>query len=232
MAPQGNWLIVFPSLCFLGAGLVSCHVSRAPRTSDDAKQPVACSPPKSKPQPKSAPKTRTTSAKPPAPQPKVAEPRSSTPSLHHSTTKPSAPPSAPKAVPAPDLTPVDPVKPPAKAAALAGKPITVSNNNATRIIEAKGEDVNIEGDDGLILITGGCRILTIRGKTNQIQVDSADEIVIEGDGNNVASGKLGRGRISGNNNKLSWQSGMIAGMNPIIQTTGVNNETKLVKKPE
>ncbi len=104
-------------------------------------------------------------------------------------------------------------------------PINVKADSANRIIEAKGRDVVITGNQGVFVITGGCGILTLNGGKNQIQCDSVAQIEITGDGNILILGSIGGGRIRGSGNNLSWGRGL-DGFSPIVESFGTNNSMK------
>jgi len=104
-------------------------------------------------------------------------------------------------------------------------PINFKGDGANRIIEAKGRDVVLSGDNGVFVITGGCGRLALSGGKNQIQCDSVAQIEVVGDGNTLILGSVGGGRIRGNGNNLSWGSG-VDGFSPIVESFGTNNSMK------
>jgi hypothetical protein len=103
--------------------------------------------------------------------------------------------------------------------------MVVEADNANRIIIAEGKDVLIKGSNAVIVISGGCGILTVNGNRNQVQCDSSTGVKVNGDGNTLVMGTLGNGSISGDNNVLSWGTG-VGGADPIVQASGSQNRMK------
>lgn len=102
-------------------------------------------------------------------------------------------------------------------------PIVVDEDLANRIIAANGRDVFVEGDSGVIVITGGCGKLSISGDRNQVQCDSSTEVDVTGHKNTLILGIVGSGSITGDDNVVAWGAGLRGG-DPVVATTGLNNE--------
>ncbi|MDF1812674.1 MAG: DUF3060 domain-containing protein [Verrucomicrobiales bacterium] len=101
--------------------------------------------------------------------------------------------------------------------------IVVEVENASRILFSEGKKLAIKGSDSVIVVSGGCSELVLTGKRNQIQVDFAEHIKIEGDVNTFVVGTFGRGQIDGNGNVVSWGEGMNGNV-PIALSNGEGNE--------
>lgn len=104
-------------------------------------------------------------------------------------------------------------------------PIKIRGDNVNRIIDAGGHDVQIAGNNGVVVITGGCGRLTVDGAGNQIQCDSVGRIEVAGNENTLILGSVGGGAIKGDRNVLSWGSG-IDGLSPIVESFGSDNSMK------
>lgn len=102
------------------------------------------------------------------------------------------------------------------------KAIVVSQDSTNRIINSNGRDVEIKSDNSVIVISGGCGTLLLTGANNQVQCDSADEVDVVGHNNTVVVGVVGSGLIAGNQNALSWGSGL-KGFDPNVRSTGLDN---------
>jgi hypothetical protein len=102
-------------------------------------------------------------------------------------------------------------------------PILVEGDNTSRIIMADEREVEVRGNNCVIVICGGCARLKLAGEKNQIQCDSVSQVNIAGDLNTLVLGVMGRGVITGNRNIISWGEGM-GGSSPIAETTGQGNE--------
>ncbi|MDF1755415.1 MAG: VWA domain-containing protein [Verrucomicrobiales bacterium] len=105
----------------------------------------------------------------------------------------------------------------------ASEPILVDKNSSNQIIAADGRDVVIEAQDGVIIVSGGCGKLTIKGGKNQVQCDVVKEVEIIGNGNILIAGSLGKGAITGDNNEVAWGSGL-DGLDPGVTTDGSDNK--------
>ncbi|MDF1756118.1 MAG: DUF3060 domain-containing protein [Verrucomicrobiales bacterium] len=100
--------------------------------------------------------------------------------------------------------------------------VKISEDSPNRIIDAGGKDVEITGNDGVIVISGGCGKLTLKGRNNQVQCDTVKKIEITGDENTLILGSMGGGVIRGSGNDLSWGSGF-DGLSPIVESFGEDN---------
>ncbi len=108
------------------------------------------------------------------------------------------------------------------------EPVTVSENNVVRIVEAQGNDVIVTSFDAVIIIKGRCGKLTVAGGKNRIQCDMVREIEVIGNGNTLNLTQVEKGMVVGNSNEISWKQ-LINGNEPKLISTGVDN--KLLRTP-
>lgn len=132
------------------------------------------------------------------------------------------------AKPPPDaeMIEVEPIKRvlPGPEGLIAGREV-VKENDSNRTIQSDGGDVVIAGDDGVIVLSGGCGTLVVEGSNNQIQGDVVLQLEVTGSNNTLVFGSIGKGKISGDRNDLSWKKG-IAGGDPSISDVGEGNVTR------
>ncbi|MDF1816063.1 MAG: DUF3060 domain-containing protein [Verrucomicrobiales bacterium] len=141
---------------------------------------------------------------------------------------PSEKPAAMKA----EKKPAEPVKPEMapekKVRPENGKPpVRIVANNIIRIVEVSGEDVEVSGTEGVIVVKGRCRVLTITGMSNRVRCDFAEEVIIEGNGNSVTAETILKGSISGFQNDLSWKKNPESG-EPEVKSVGSKNSSGLL----
>ncbi len=68
-----------------------------------------------------------------------------------------------------------------------GKEVLVEKGDQeTKTIDAKGQDVTVNGNRNKLTITGECHALTISGDLNFVSVESVSSISVAGGGNEVA----------------------------------------------
>lgn len=106
-------------------------------------------------------------------------------------------------------------------------PVRIVANNIIRIVEVSGEDVEVSGTEGVIVVKGRCRVLTITGMNNRVRCDFAEEVIIEGNGNSVTAETILKGSISGFQNDLSWKKNPESG-EPEVKSVGSKNSSGLL----
>lgn len=79
----------------------------------------------------------------------------------------------------------DPLEP-AQAPAHGKEVLVIKEDAATKTIDAKGQDVTVNGNRNKLTITGECHALTISGDLNFVSVASVASITLAGGGNQVA----------------------------------------------
>lgn len=123
----------------------------------------------------------------------------------------------------PEMIQVEPIKRvlPGPEGLIAGKKV-VKENDTNRTIQSDGGDVVIAGNDGVIVLSGGCGNLLVEGSNNQIQGDVVLQLDVTGSGNTLVFGSFGKGTLSGDRNELFWGKG-IAGRDPSIADEGEGN---------
>jgi outer membrane protein OmpA-like peptidoglycan-associated protein len=90
--------------------------------------------------------------------------------------------------------------------AVAG-PIVVDDSGGQLIRDCAGQDIVVSGSNDKLVLTGGCRSLTVSGDANEILADMAAGAEIS---------------LRGNNNNLAW-SRLTAGVNPTVVDGGRTN---------
>lgn len=104
-------------------------------------------------------------------------------------------------------------------------PIVIEEDQLNQIVLANGRDVVLDGDDRVIVISGGCGSLKLTGDRNQVQCDAAQDVEIIGDDNMLVFGEMGTGAIRGTGNEVTWGAGL-KGLNPMVTTAGGENAIK------
>src|SRR5215471_1934269 len=75
------------------------------------------------------------------------------------------------------------------------EPVVLGDSSGQVIRDCSGKDVVVSGSNDRIVLTGGCRSLTILGDANEIlaDMDAGTKISLSGNNNNLAWGKSSDG---------------------------------------
>jgi hypothetical protein len=105
--------------------------------------------------------------------------------------------------------------------------VRVKKGDKQRTIDAKGREVEVIGNNGDLVITGGCAKLLVSGSRNQVRCDFVREIAVTGDGNRIDCDSIGAGKVEGEGNSLSWKK-PVDDNSPAIDFSGINNSLEQV----
>lgn len=84
--------------------------------------------------------------------------------------------------------------------------VTISENNRTQTVDARGGTVNIVGNGNKITVTGECQELTVQGNNNEVSVEAVAVV-----------------SVPGNKNRVTW-SRALNGDKPQVSNLGSGNE--------
>jgi len=90
-------------------------------------------------------------------------------------------------------------------AAFASGAIIVGENNGDRVIRCNGRDVEVDGNQNTITLSGNCAVILVKGNHNRVAVESVAWL-----------------RLIGNDNQVSWARG-VRGRQPNVVDVGSRN---------
>lgn len=90
-------------------------------------------------------------------------------------------------------------------AAFASGAIIVGENNGGRVIRCNGRDVEVDGNQNTITLSGNCAVILVKGNHNRVAVESVAWL-----------------RLIGNDNQVSWARG-VGGRQPSVVDVGSRN---------
>jgi len=90
-------------------------------------------------------------------------------------------------------------------AAFASGAIIVGENNGSRVIRCNGQDVEVDGNQNTITLSGNCAVILVKGNHNRVAVESVAWL-----------------RLIGSDNQVSWARGA-GGRQPSVVDVGSRN---------
>jgi hypothetical protein len=90
-------------------------------------------------------------------------------------------------------------------AAFASGAIIVGENNGGRVIRCNGRDVEVDGNQNTITLSGNCAVVLVKGNHNRVAVESVAWL-----------------RLIGSDNQVSWARG-VGGRPPSVVDVGARN---------
>lgn len=107
--------------------------------------------------------------------------------------------------------------------------VVVDSAGTDQVVVAQNNDVIIKGEGGgVIMVSGRCRNLLIHSGNTEVYCEKADQIEIHGDSNSVVLGSVAKGTVSGNRNKVIWES-TPGGESPVLTASGQDNEVRKIE---
>ena len=105
--------------------------------------------------------------------------------------------------------------------------VRIKKGDRQRTIDAKGREVEVIGNGGDLVLTGGCSKLLVSGSGNQLRCDFVREIAVTGDRNRITCDSISTGRVEGEGNSLSWKR-PVDDAPPAIDFAGINNSLEQI----
>lgn len=104
-----------------------------------------------------------------------------------------------------------------------GKNVTINGDSQITEADCDGKAALISSDFSSVTLTGSCTSIQISGDSNIIYIDTAQEITVAGEFNNVESKMVGALVVEGESNTISYGAGLDGGTPDITNTSDYNS---------